>query len=73
MALVKMLTQISGMRDGVEWPAVGESIDVPSTEADDLVRMSLAAKVAPAKTERAIVEPKVETATVKRAPAKSKG
>ena len=68
MALVKMLVQLSGMRDGFEWPAVGEVLDTPADEAADLVRMDLAVHVPKAKTERAVIEPHAETATMKHAP-----
>ena len=68
MALVKMLVQLSGMRDGVEWPAAGEVLDVPTGEADDLVRMDLATHVPKPKTERAVIEPQSETATMKHTP-----
>lgn len=31
---VKMLVRIGGTRDGVEWPEVGESCELPDHEAD---------------------------------------
>lgn len=39
---VTMLCQISGTRDGVDWPAPGETIDVPDDEAASLVANGLA-------------------------------
>lgn len=45
MAKVKMLQQISGTRDGVRWPDVGETVDVPEGEADALVAQGYAEKV----------------------------
>lgn len=39
---VTMLRQVSGTRDGVDWPAPGESIDVPDEEAASLIMLGLA-------------------------------
>lgn len=44
MAKVEMKIQITGTRDGVDWPAPGKTIDVPADEADDLVRAGVAKK-----------------------------
>lgn len=50
MTLVRILRQPTGFRDGVEWPAVGDTLDVPAAEADDLERIGIAERVAvPAK------------------------
>lgn len=35
--LVTMKTKIGGFRNGVEWPPIGGTIDVPDHEAADLV------------------------------------
>lgn len=35
---VKMIVQISGARDGKDWPAPGEEITLPSDEAEMLIR-----------------------------------
>ncbi len=48
MAKVTMNFQISGSRDGVDWPAPGDTIDVPPDEADSLVAQGLAEPVKPA-------------------------
>ena len=40
--LVRMRIQISGTRNGVDWPAPGDTIDVTETEAMDLVGAELA-------------------------------
>jgi hypothetical protein len=40
--IVTMLRQLTGTRDGVEWPAPGESIDVPDNEAASLIGLGLA-------------------------------
>lgn len=36
--LVEMTVQLSGTRDGVEWPEPGATIDVPDDEAESLIR-----------------------------------
>lgn len=48
MAKVTMRFQISGTRDGLDWPAPGDIIDVPADEADSLVAQGLAEPVKPA-------------------------
>lgn len=40
--LIKMTANITGTRDGVDWPAVGGTLDVPDTEAADLIAAGLA-------------------------------
>jgi hypothetical protein len=40
---VQMKTKIGGYRDGVEWPAVGGTIDVPDHEAESLIANGYAA------------------------------
>lgn len=47
---VEMLTQISGTRDGQEWPHPGDTIDVPDHEAADLIRAGYAKEAADAPT-----------------------
>ncbi len=37
--IVTMRRQISGTRDGVDWPAPGETIDVPDEEAASLIAL----------------------------------
>lgn len=61
MARVKMLARLSGTRDGVAWPDLGEELDVPDGEADTLEALGHAELVAgaapPAKRARkAVVE-----------------
>jgi hypothetical protein len=41
---VKMVAQISGTRDGKDWPKPGEDLECSTAEADDLVRAGLAVK-----------------------------
>ena len=46
MTLVRILRPPTGFRDGVEWPAKGDTLDVPAAEADDLERIGIAERVA---------------------------
>lgn len=46
MTLVRILRPPTGFRDGAEWPAVGDTLDVPAAEADDLERIGIAERVA---------------------------
>ena len=57
-----MRGRISGARDGLDWPDVGGSIDVPAAEAHDLVAMGLAAYADDDAPLEAAVAPKAETA-----------
>lgn len=68
MALVRMLVQLSGTRDGAEWPAPGAILECPAEEAAQLAGSGLAAPFAgaPAPVESASVSPAVETATAPR-------
>ncbi len=43
--LVRMTGDISGTRDGVRWPARGETVELPDAEAASLVAMGMAAYV----------------------------
>lgn len=60
---VRMVSWVSGTRDGVDWPAPGGTIDVPADEAAVLLAEGLAEEVLG--REAATVEPS-ETATVKK-------
>ena len=42
---VRLKTTITGTRNGVEWPAPGEVVDLPGTEAMDLCGNGLAVPV----------------------------
>lgn len=42
MANVKMRVQISGTRDGKDWPAPGQMLTVSDAEAADLIRNGMA-------------------------------
>lgn len=59
MAKIEITARISGTRNGVEWPTVGETLSVPDDEAADLVKLGFA-KVLPKVAERAVA-PKAET------------
>ncbi len=48
--LITMKTQISGTRDGADWPAPGGTIDVPDGEAADLIAGGLAEPAPQAET-----------------------
>jgi hypothetical protein len=50
MKTVRMLIGISGMRDGIPWPVVGETIEVPDGEAFDLLNAGYAEEASNAKT-----------------------
>lgn len=41
---VRMLVNISGTRDGEDWPKAGEFITLPKAEAEDLIRQGAAAE-----------------------------
>lgn len=58
--LVKMTSDISGSRDGKPWPRPGFTLDVPETEARELIDQGMAV-VAPA-------TPPVEAAVVNTEP-----
>ena len=58
---VIMAARISGTRDGVEWPAPGEAIDLPDAEAASLLAGGLAKT--DDVTDEPVTEPDVETAT----------
>jgi len=42
MKVIKMLAKITGTRNGVDWPDVGETYELPDDEADALVASKLA-------------------------------
>jgi hypothetical protein len=56
---VTMRVQISGLRDGVDWPAPGETVDLPDDEAAELIARGQAATPKEIKAEE-----KAEAATV---------
>ena len=58
---VTMLVKVSGTRNGVDWPDIGEDIVLPPEEAVSLIR-SNNAKPAPELVERATADEPVEKA-----------
>lgn len=44
---VQMKATITGTRNGADWPAVGESVDLPDGEATDLLAAGLAVPLLP--------------------------
>jgi hypothetical protein len=77
---VKMIASITGTRNGQDWPAAGETVDLPDAEARDLVAGGLAVeldKKATAAVETAAVEAPETAAEAKprarKAPAAKKG
>ncbi|MER8042714.1 hypothetical protein [Streptomyces sp. NPDC094032] len=64
---VRMRVQISGTRDGAEWPERGGTIDLPDDEAEQLIRYGAAEADEPAPddappTDTGETDPDVETA-----------
>ena len=60
MPKYRMLSNISGTRDGADWPGAGEIVELPKVEGSDLVAAGLAveAAVAPPAVEKASVDTK---------------
>lgn len=57
---VEMLTQISGTRNGEEWPAPGATIEVPAHEGDSLILAGYAKEATDAPTPEPATVPVVE-------------
>jgi len=51
---IRMKEQITGTRDSVRWPAPGEEIDLPDSEAMDLCSIGAAVPVPEDKAEKAV-------------------
>lgn len=45
---VSMRAKITGTRDGADWPSIGGEVDLPESEAADLITTGLAVEVATA-------------------------
>jgi len=76
MANVVIQRQISGTRNGVAWPAPGETLDVPQTEAEGLISLGIATAgtaKAPEPTKRPETRTVEPTKRATRTPRKSKG
>lgn len=61
--IIRMRSKISGTRDGIDWPAPGETLEVPNAEAAQLVAGGQAVLADQPETADAPTG-KVETATV---------
>lgn len=62
---VRLTYKLEGLRNGQRWPAVGGEIDVPTSEAVNLISHGYAVPViAPQEQERAVVEQEPERATL---------
>lgn len=57
---VRLLVEITGTRDGVPWPPLGGVVDLPDSEAADLIRGGLA-------VEASTVPPAVDSSPVETA------
>jgi len=57
---VEMLTQISGTRNGEEWPAPGAVLDLPDHEAESLILAGYAKEATDAPTPEPAPVPVVE-------------
>ena len=70
---VRLLVVLTGTRDGIDWPARGEVVDLPQSEAEHMIAVGQAAPVEV--VESAAAAPVVETAAdatkpTRRAPAR---
>jgi hypothetical protein len=62
---VRLTYKLEGLRNGQRWPAVGGEIDVPTSEAMNLISHGYAVPVlVPQEQERAVVEQEPERATL---------
>lgn len=68
---IKMTAQLTGTRNGVAWPAPGETVDLPSGEAVKLCEAGLAEPVESRKANVETATPKASTETRKTAAKKS--
>lgn len=63
---VIMKATITGTRDGVDWPAVGEPVHLPDSEATAMLRAGLVGPAEPDKPETATDPKPVEKRTRRR-------
>jgi hypothetical protein len=54
---IRMLVNISGTRDGQQWPPIGGTINLPEAEAEQYVALGYADTVETSKTEKATAAP----------------
>lgn len=71
---IRLIHRLTGLRNGKPWPAPGGVIDVPTSEAVNMISAGYAAPApAPQEQERATAESVIEHATLPtRAPRKKK-
>lgn len=72
--LTRMKVNMSGSRDGVDWPARGETVDLPDAEAAHMVASGLAEPVDDQPAEETATAPATEEKAVlaRRKPAAKK-
>lgn len=58
---VRLIVSLTGTRDGVDWPPIGEAFDLPDGEAADYIAAGLCVKAEPSAPEAAVA-PAPETA-----------
>ena len=51
---IRMLADVSGTRNGKDWPKRGEVVDLPDDEAKDLITSRMAAEVGDKEAEAAV-------------------
>jgi len=66
---IRMKVQVSGTRDGADWPPVGGTVDLPDTEAADLCAAGLAVPAPETAVETAALD---DASAEKRAPARGR-
>lgn len=66
---VRLKAQLTGTRDGVAWPAPGETVDLPDHEGAKLCASGVAEPVESRKADVETATPKASTET-RKAPAK---
>lgn len=69
MPRITMRGQMTGTRNGADWPPPGEDIDVTDDEAATLIDQGMAEPAEAPKTESAAASQRVETAAVDTKPA----
>lgn len=63
---IQIAAVISGTRNGVDWPAPGEILDVPADEAEQLIAHRLAVKPEAAEKPARGSKPEPEKATARK-------
>jgi hypothetical protein len=62
---IQLIVKIDGLRNGERWPAVGGIIDLPASEATNMIAHGYAIPApVPQVQERATAEPIIERATL---------